>query len=173
MAALLGYPEAISPLLQLTDDSDLWGSQYLLAKLVSKDLKSALPMIQKGLEDKNDRVSMKALTSLPRAAWGDPELRRRINAALGESEILGKNDPAPPKNPLVSCTCRDKDIKEVFAIIARDSGAKIVVSDELKGQVTCSINNVPWRDLLLTLAATLNFKVVWEEPMSARVVADR
>jgi type IV pilus assembly protein PilQ len=64
--------------------------------------------------------------------------------------------------PRLTFNFRDADIKVVIDMIARVSGANIVVSPDVKGQITMSINNVPWNEVLSAVVRTLNFTTVKE-----------
>jgi len=64
--------------------------------------------------------------------------------------------------PRLTFNFRDADIKVVIDMIARVSGANIIVSPDVKGQITLSINNVPWNDVLDSVVRTLNFTTVKE-----------
>ncbi|HZE99642.1 MAG TPA: secretin N-terminal domain-containing protein [Planctomycetota bacterium] len=64
--------------------------------------------------------------------------------------------------PRLTFNFRDADIKVVIDMIARVSGANIIVSPDVKGQITLSINNVPWSEVLSAVVRTLNFTTVKE-----------
>jgi type IV pilus assembly protein PilQ len=64
--------------------------------------------------------------------------------------------------PRLTFNFRDADIKVVIDMIARVSGANIIVSPDVKGQITMSINNVPWNEVLSAVVRTLNFTTVKE-----------
>src|SRR6185436_4003591 len=64
--------------------------------------------------------------------------------------------------PRLTFNFRDADIKVVIDMIARVSGANIIVSPDVKGQITMSLNNVPWNEVLSAVMRTLNFTTVKE-----------
>ena len=64
--------------------------------------------------------------------------------------------------PRLTFNFRDADVKVVIDMIARVSGANIIVSPDVKGQITLSINNVPWNEVLNAVVKTLNFTTVRE-----------
>jgi len=70
----------------------------------------------------------------------------------------------------VTYNFRDKDVKLVIDMISRDSGTKIVVSEEVKGTITASIHNVPWPDALTAIVKTLDCRVVWDEPGTVKIL---
>lgn len=72
--------------------------------------------------------------------------------------------------PRLTFNFRDADIKVVIDMIARVSGANIVVSPDVKGQITLSINNVPWNEVLATVVKTLNFTTVKENFNIIRII---
>ncbi|HUR38307.1 MAG TPA: secretin N-terminal domain-containing protein [Planctomycetota bacterium] len=64
--------------------------------------------------------------------------------------------------PRLTFNFRDADIKVVIDMIARVSGANIIVSPDVKGSITLSINNVPWNEVLDAVVRTLNYTTVKE-----------
>jgi type IV pilus assembly protein PilQ len=64
--------------------------------------------------------------------------------------------------PRLTFNFRDADVKVVIDMIARVSGANIIVSPDVKGSITLSINNVPWSDVLDAVVKTLNYTTVKE-----------
>jgi type IV pilus assembly protein PilQ len=72
--------------------------------------------------------------------------------------------------PRLTFNFRDADVKVVIDMIARVSGANIIVSPEVKGSITLSINNVPWNDVLEAVVMTLGFVTVKEKFGILRVI---
>ena len=72
--------------------------------------------------------------------------------------------------PRLTFNFRDADIKVVIDMIARVSGANIIVSPDVKGQITMSINNVPWNEVLSAVVRTLNFTTVKESFGIIRII---
>jgi type IV pilus assembly protein PilQ len=72
--------------------------------------------------------------------------------------------------PRLTFNFRDADIKVVIDMIARVSGANIIVSPDVKGQITLSINNVPWNEVLNAVVKTLNFTTVRENFGIIRII---
>lgn len=72
--------------------------------------------------------------------------------------------------PRLTFNFRDADIKVVIDMIARVSGANIIVSPDVKGTITLSINNVPWTEVLNAVVRTLNFTTVKEAFGIIRVI---
>ncbi len=72
--------------------------------------------------------------------------------------------------PRLTFNFRDADIKVVIDMIARVSGANIIVAPEVKGTITLSINNVPWNEVLNAVVKTLNYTTVRESFGIIRVI---
>ncbi|HLY10062.1 MAG TPA: secretin N-terminal domain-containing protein [Planctomycetota bacterium] len=72
--------------------------------------------------------------------------------------------------PRLTFNFRDADIKVVIDMIARVSGANIIVSPDVKGQITLSINNVPWGEVLSAVVRTLNYTTVKESFGIIRII---
>lgn len=70
----------------------------------------------------------------------------------------------------VSFNFRDADVKVVIDMIARVSGANIVVSSDVKGLITLSITNVPWNEVLAAVVKTLGFTTVQENFGVIRII---
>jgi len=72
--------------------------------------------------------------------------------------------------PRVTFNFRDADVRVVIDMIARVSGANLVVAPEVKGSITLSINNVPWNEVLSVVVKTLGFTTVKENFGIIRVI---
>jgi type IV pilus assembly protein PilQ len=72
--------------------------------------------------------------------------------------------------PRLTFNFRDADVKVVIDMIARVSGANLIVSPDVKGQITLSINNVPWQEVLNAVVKTLNFTTVKESFGIIRII---
>jgi type IV pilus assembly protein PilQ len=72
--------------------------------------------------------------------------------------------------PRLTFNFRDADIKVVIDMIARVSGANIIVSPQVTGSITLSINNVPWQEVLSSVVRTLGFATVKENFDIIRVI---
>jgi type II secretory pathway component GspD/PulD (secretin) len=71
-----------------------------------------------------------------------------VNKAELSMESLDATLIMLSRPPRLTFNFRDADIKVVIDMIARVSGANIIVSPDVKGQITMSINNVPWNEVL-------------------------
>lgn len=74
------------------------------------------------------------------------------------------------KPPRVDFAFEDADIQNVIDVIAKISGANIVVAPEVQGTITMRLRNIPWRDALDAAAKTLGYAVVEEERGILRVI---
>jgi type IV pilus assembly protein PilQ len=70
----------------------------------------------------------------------------------------------------VTFSFENEDISKVVSILAQYSGANIVVSPKVKGTVTFSLKNIPWRDALEQIVKTLGYAVVEEDRGILRIV---
>ena len=75
------------------------------------------------------------------------------------------------KPPRVYFAFENTDIAKVIDTIAKISGANIVVSPEVKGNITLRLKHIPWRDALDAAVKTLGFEVVEEPRGILRVVS--
>lgn len=87
-------------------------------------------------------------------------LKEDFQVDSGEERVLRKR---------VTLNCRDEDVRAVIKGIEELAGARIVVSPEVKGTITISINNVPWDEALSAIAKTLGFLMVFDKDGTARV----
>jgi type II secretory pathway component GspD/PulD (secretin) len=92
--------------------------------------------------------------------------RAALDAFVAKAELSLENVSPTlimlSRPPRLTFNFRDADIKVVIDMIARVSGANIIVSPDVKGQITLSINNVPWNEVLNAVVKTLNFTTVRE-----------
>lgn len=77
--------------------------------------------------------------------------------------------------PRVTFAFKDADIKTVIDLIARMSGANIIMNtgkggDAVAGTITMSVNNVPWPQVLNAVVKTLGYTTVREEFDIIRIV---
>ncbi len=76
--------------------------------------------------------------------------------------------------PRVTFAFKDADVKTVIDLIARMSGANIIMNTGgqtgIKGTITMSVNNVPWPQVLAAVVKTLGYTTVREDYDIIRVV---
>lgn len=72
---------------------------------------------------------------------------------------------------LMSLDVPEADIKDVLALIAKVSGANIIVAPEkITGKVKLTVNNVPWTELLESVVRTVGYATVRERYDIIRVI---
>ncbi|MEM7167017.1 MAG: secretin N-terminal domain-containing protein [Planctomycetota bacterium] len=64
--------------------------------------------------------------------------------------------------PAINFEFQDAELKVVLDLLAKNSGANIVVADGVTGKVSVSLRNVPWRDALNTIVKTAGYVAVEE-----------
>lgn len=100
--------------------------------------------------------------------------RRALEAFAAKAE-LSIEDVSPTlimlsRPPRLTFNFRDADVKVVIDMIARVSGANIIVAPDVKGSITLSINNVPWQEVLNSVVKTLGFVTVRENFGIIRII---
>jgi type II secretory pathway component HofQ len=58
----------------------------------------------------------------------------------------------------------DADLKTVLLALAEEAGVSIVLPGDLRGTVTCILDDVSWLDALHAVAETAGYVVVHEWP---------
>jgi type II secretory pathway component GspD/PulD (secretin) len=74
------------------------------------------------------------------------------------------------KPPMVTFDLSDAPLKEVINIIAKLSGANIIVSPDIKGSVSATVKDVPWLEVLKSVVKTAGFEIVRERYGIIRIV---
>ncbi|MCI0651065.1 MAG: hypothetical protein L0Z55_04200 [Planctomycetes bacterium] len=62
--------------------------------------------------------------------------------------------------PPISIEFKDADLNAVLELLAKQSGANIVVSSDVEGKISLSLRDVPWRDALDTIVKTAGYVTV-------------
>jgi len=62
--------------------------------------------------------------------------------------------------PSISMEFQDADIKIVLELLAKQSGANIVMASDIQGKVSLSLREVPWREALETIVKTSGYVIV-------------
>lgn len=62
--------------------------------------------------------------------------------------------------PAISIEFQDADLKVVLDLLAKQSGANIVIAEDVTGKVSLSLRDVPWRDALDTIVKTAGYVTV-------------
>lgn len=101
-------------------------------------------------------------------------VRSALDAFVAKAELsLEQVSPSLimlSRPPRLTFNFRDADIKVVIDMIARVSGANLIISPDVKGTITLSINNVPWSEVLDAVVKTLNFTTVKESFGIIRII---
>ncbi|MBI4583630.1 MAG: secretin and TonB N-terminal domain-containing protein [Planctomycetes bacterium] len=72
--------------------------------------------------------------------------------------------------PSISMEFQDADIRVVLELLAKQSGANIVVSQDVKGKVSLSLRDVPWQDALDTIVKTNGFTIVRADTANSEII---
>ena len=64
--------------------------------------------------------------------------------------------------PPVTLEFHEAELRTVLLLLAKQSGANIVISEEIEGKVTVGLRDVPWDKALEVLAKTAGYVVVYE-----------
>ncbi len=101
-------------------------------------------------------------------------VRSALDAFVAKAELSLEQVSASlimlSRPPRLTFNFRDADIKVVIDMIARVSGANLIISPDVKGTITLSINNVPWSEVLDAVVKTLNFTTVRESFGIIRII---
>ncbi len=63
----------------------------------------------------------------------------------------------------ISLDFKDADVRNILRLIADVSGLNIIVSDNVKGQLTIKLDNVPWDEVLDIILETNNLGKIWSK----------
>jgi type II secretory pathway component GspD/PulD (secretin) len=87
-------------------------------------------------------------------------LTERIGGSLVKkaSNLLRVERPQP-----VTMSFTDEDVRKVISSIASFGGASVIVSEKVKGTVTLTLNDTPWRAALEQVVRTVGFALVEED----------
>jgi len=69
--------------------------------------------------------------------------------------------------PTISMEFQDADVKVVLELLAKQAGVNIVMASDIRGKVSLSLRDVPWREALDTLVKTAGYVLVREETSTA------
>ena len=72
--------------------------------------------------------------------------------------------------PQISIEFQDADLKVVLELLAKQSGANIVISEEVTGKVSLALREVPWREALDTIVKTAGYVTVEDKTGIARII---
>jgi len=82
--------------------------------------------------------------------------------ALGCARAV-PNPTETPAEKRISVNFDKFPLKSALELIARASGANIIVNSGVTGTVTVSLQDTPWRDVLAAVVGNCGMKLVFEE----------
>lgn len=72
--------------------------------------------------------------------------------------------------PQISIEFQDADLKVVLELLAKQSGANIVISEDVEGKVSLALREVPWREALDTIVKTAGYVTVEDRTGIAKII---
>ncbi len=72
--------------------------------------------------------------------------------------------------PSINIEFQDADIKVVLDLLAKQSGANIIIAEDIQGKVSLTLRNVPWREALDTIVKTAGFVTVEDAHGISRII---
>jgi type IV pilus assembly protein PilQ len=112
------------------------------------------------------------------AQTGKPSLAAAAPATEVAKEVTGEapvTEAAPAEEGIeedkekvytgqkISLDFKDADVRNVLRLIADVSRLNIIVSDNVKGQITIKLDNVPWDEVLDIILETNNLGKIWSK----------
>jgi type IV pilus assembly protein PilQ len=107
-----------------------------------------------GLVEKKARVSQKRIATKKVAAKGrEKTAKNRDDIAKDEARVTPVKMETVKRSTdrIISIDFQEADIKSVLRLMAEYGNVSIVSSDDVKGNVTLSMKNVPWKQALDTI----------------------
>ena len=138
--------------------------EYIILDVKDKDLRDVLRAISRKvgvniIADPN--VDEKVTVTLDRVQW-----RRALEVIARQTncKIIEESDRLIrfTQPPTISMEFQDADLKLVLDLVAKQSGANIVIANDVKGTISLSLREVPWRDALNTIVKTAGYVLVEE-----------
>jgi len=138
--------------------------EYIILDVKDKDLRDVLRAISRKvgvniIADPN--VDEKVTVTLDRVQW-----RRALDVIARQTncKIVEESDRLIrfTQPPTISMEFQDADLKLVLDLVAKQSGANIVIANDVKGTISLSLREVPWQDALNTIVKTAGYTVVEE-----------
>ncbi len=155
--------------LLMTDGIQAYQSGSTVVDLVTidvrdKDLKEVLAQIgtQVGVNIVPDPEIEETVTlTLDAIDWrqGLDILARETNCVVLEisDRLIRFTQP-----PSINIEFQDAELAVVLELLAKQSGANIVIAEEVQGKVSLTLRDVPWREALNTIVKTAGYVVVSE-----------
>jgi type IV pilus assembly protein PilQ len=137
-------------------------NEYITFDVKDKDLNEVLRFISRrvGVNIIADpEVKEKVTIQLDRVEW-----RNALNVIAKQThcKIVEVSDRLLrfTQPPSISMEFQDADIKVVLDLLAKQSGANIVIASDVQGKVSLSLREVPWREALQTVVETAGYTTV-------------
>jgi type IV pilus assembly protein PilQ len=129
-----------------------------------KDLSEVLSQIgeQVGVNIVVDpQVSESVTLSLDAIGWHDALeiIARQTNCVMIEQSDRLIRFTQPPS---LNIEFQDADLAVVLDLLAKQSGANIVIAEDVEGKVSLTLRDVPWREALETIVKTAGYVMVSE-----------
>jgi type IV pilus assembly protein PilQ len=147
-------------------------SEFIWLDVKDKDLNDILRSIsrQVGVNVIADpEVKEKVTIQLDRVEWRNAlaVIAKQTNCKLVEvsDRLIRFTQP-----PSISMEFQDADIKIVLELLAKQSGANIVMASDVQGKVSLSLREVPWREALDTIVQTAGYTIVKAETDSGNEI---
>ena len=140
-------------------------NEYITFDVKDKDLNEVLRFISRrvGVNIIADpEVKEKVTIQLDRVEWRNA---LQVLAKQTHCKIIEVSDRLMrfTQPPSISMEFQDADIKVVLDLLAKQSGANIVIASDVQGKVSLSLREVPWREALQTVVETAGYTTVKTE----------
>jgi type IV pilus assembly protein PilQ len=146
--------------------------EYIWLDVKDKDLHEILASISKRVDVNiiaEPEVKEKVTVQLDRVEW-----RQALDvlARLAHCKIVERSERLIvfTQPPSISMEFQDADIKIVLELLAKQSGANIVMASDVQGKVSLSLREVPWREALDTIVKTAGYVTVKVETDSGNEI---
>ena len=142
---------------------------YIILDVKDKDLREVLSVISRkvGVNIVTDpQVDEKITVTLDRVEW---RLALQHIARLTNCRIVEESERLIrfTQPPVINMEFQDADLRIVLDLLAKQSGANIVIASDVKGAVSLSLREVPWEDALQTIVKTAGYTIVEDHLGSA------
>lgn len=165
----LGLLEAVPVLAQENGDGIVRGRprradalEFITIDVREKDLREVLQGIGRQVDVNivaDPEVDEKVTVSLDSVEWRKALeiIARQTNCTIVRESARLIRFAQPPS---INIEFQDADLKIVLDLLAKQSGANIVVAEQVTGKVSLSLRNVPWREALDTIVKTAGYVMV-------------
>ncbi len=151
-----------------TDDYE-GTSEYISFDFKDKDLHEVLRFISSRVGVNiiaNNEVRETVTVTFDKVGWRNA---LEVIAQQTHCQIVEKSDRLIQftQPPTISMEFQDADVKVVLELLAKQAGVNIVMDSSIRGQVSLSLRDVPWREALDTLVKTAGYVLVREDTSAA------